>query len=65
VGKPERKGPLGRTRRRCKDNIKKHVQEGEWGGMYWIDLAEGRERRGFMEWGNKILGSEKCGKFLV
>jgi hypothetical protein len=65
VGNPEGKSPLGRPRRRCEDNIKKHAQEGEWGGMYWIDLPQDRERRRvFIERGNKILGSEKCGKFL-
>jgi hypothetical protein len=32
VGKPEVKRPLGRTRRRWEDNIKKGFQEVEWGG---------------------------------
>jgi hypothetical protein len=32
VGKPEGKEPLGRTRRRWEDNIKKNVREICWGG---------------------------------
>jgi hypothetical protein len=27
VGKPERKRPLGRPRRRCEDNIKANIQK--------------------------------------
>jgi hypothetical protein len=30
VGKPERKRPLGRNKRGCKDNIKMHLKEIEW-----------------------------------
>jgi hypothetical protein len=26
------------------DNIKMELQEVEWGGMYWIDLAQNRDR---------------------
>jgi hypothetical protein len=33
VGKPERKRPLGRTRVRWEDNIKKDIQEVGCGGM--------------------------------
>jgi hypothetical protein len=36
IGKPERKGPLGRPRRRWVDNIKMDLG---WDGMDWIDLA--------------------------
>jgi hypothetical protein len=36
----------GNPRRRCEDNIKTHAQEVKWGGMYWIDLAQNRDRRG-------------------
>ena len=43
-GKPERKRPLGRPRRRCEDNIKMYVQEVVWwGGMDWINLAQDTE----------------------
>jgi hypothetical protein len=44
VGKPERKRPLGRPRRRWEDNIKMDLQELGYGGMDWIDLAEVRGR---------------------
>jgi hypothetical protein len=33
VGKPERKGPLGRHRHRWEDNIKINLREIGWGGM--------------------------------
>jgi len=35
VGKPERKRPLGRPRRRWEDNIKIDRQEVEFGGIDW------------------------------
>jgi hypothetical protein len=38
VGKPERKRPLGRPRRRWVDNIKIGLREIGWDGMDWIDL---------------------------
>ena len=44
VGKPERKRPLGRHRRRWKDNIKMDLQEVGCGGMDWIELAQDRDR---------------------
>jgi len=36
VGKPEGKRPLGRPRRRWKDNIKMDLQEVGSGGMDWM-----------------------------
>jgi hypothetical protein len=44
VGKPEEERPLGRTRRRWVDNIEMDLGEIEWGGMYWIDLAQDRHQ---------------------
>ena len=47
VGKPERKGPLGRPRHRWEDNIRMDLKEVGWGGgMAWIDLAPDRVRWG-------------------
>ena len=47
VEKPEGKKPLGRTRRRWKDNIKLDLLG--CGGMDWIDLAQDKDRwRSFM-----------------
>jgi hypothetical protein len=37
VGRPKRKRPLGRPRRRCEDNIKVDLQEAGWGGA-WTGL---------------------------
>jgi hypothetical protein len=44
VGKPERKRPLRRPRRRWVDNIKIDLREIGWDGMYWIDLALYRDQ---------------------
>ena len=45
VGKPQRKRPVGRPRRRWDDNIKMDLQEVEYGCMDWIELAQDRDRR--------------------
>ena len=44
VKKPEGKKPLGRPRRRREDKIRMDIQEVEWRGMDWIDLAQNRDR---------------------
>jgi len=44
VRKPEGKRPLGRHRRRWKDNTKMDLQEVECGGLDWIKLAQDRDR---------------------
>jgi len=43
VGKPKVKRPLGRPRRRWKDNIKMDLQE-VGGGGDWMELAQDRDR---------------------
>ena len=44
VGKPERKRPLGRPRRRWEDNIKMDLQEVGCGGMDSIEMVQERDR---------------------
>jgi hypothetical protein len=44
VGKPEGKKPLGRPRRRWVDNIRMDLGEVGWGDVYWIGLAQNRNR---------------------
>ena len=44
AGKPEGRRLLGRPRRRWVDNIRMDLQEVECGYMYWIGLAQDRDR---------------------
>jgi len=44
VGKTKGKSPLGRLRRRWKDNIKMDLQKLRCGSMDWIELAQDRDR---------------------
>ena len=44
VGKPDRKRPLGRPRRRWEDNIKMGLQEVGRGGGDWMELVQDRDR---------------------
>jgi hypothetical protein len=44
VGKPERKRPLGRPRRRWVDNIKMDLREIGWDDVDWIHLAQDRDQ---------------------
>jgi hypothetical protein len=44
LGKPERKRPLGTTRRRWDDNIRMYLQEVGCGCMDWLGLAQDRKR---------------------
>jgi hypothetical protein len=44
VGKPERKRPLGRPRRRWEDNIRMDLWEVGCGVMDWIGLAQDKDR---------------------
>jgi hypothetical protein len=44
VGKPEGQRPLGIPKHRWEDNIKMDLLEVGCGDMYWIDLAQDRDR---------------------
>jgi hypothetical protein len=39
VGKPNRKGQIGRSRLKWEDNIKLDLQDEGWEGIDWIDLS--------------------------
>ena len=43
-GRPEGNKPLGKPRRRLKDNIKVDLQEVGWRGIDWIDLDQDRDK---------------------
>jgi hypothetical protein len=44
VGKPERKRPLGKPRRRWEHNVKTDIQEVGCGCMGWVELVQDRDR---------------------
>ena len=44
VGKPERRRPLGRPRRRWENNIEMDLGGVRWGAIEWIDPAQDRDR---------------------
>jgi hypothetical protein len=44
VGKPDGKRPLGRLRRRWKDNIRMDFKRTGWRVVDWIQLAQDRNR---------------------
>jgi hypothetical protein len=44
VGKPERKRPLGRLRRRWGENVRMDHEDVGWKGKDWIDPSQGREK---------------------
>jgi hypothetical protein len=44
VGKPDRKRPLGRQRRRWVDSIRMDLGEIGWCGVDWIGLAQDRDK---------------------
>jgi hypothetical protein len=64
VGKPEGKRPLGRPRRRWKNNIKMDLQEVEakvWIGSSWLRIVTSG---GHCDWANEHWGFLKCEEFL-
>jgi len=40
IGKPERKRPLGRLKRRGEDKIRANLTEIGWEGVEWMHLAQ-------------------------
>jgi hypothetical protein len=41
---PERKRPLGRSRRRCEDNIRIDLREIRWEDVNWMHLDQDRDQ---------------------
>jgi hypothetical protein len=65
VGMPEGKRPLGRPRRRWKDNINRNLREIGINGANWIQLAQDGPVVGFCEHGNEPSDSiKKAGYFF-
>jgi hypothetical protein len=64
VGKPEERRPLGRPRRRWKDNIKMDLREVGW--EHRLDQSDSgwRQVAGCCECGDETSGSIKFGEFL-
>jgi hypothetical protein len=44
VGRPKRKRPLGRSRRRWEDNIRMNLRVIGWEGVDWVHLAKYRDQ---------------------
>jgi hypothetical protein len=47
VGKPERRKPLGRQRRRWVDNIRMDIVEVGWGDVDWACSTNGEKRNAY------------------
>jgi hypothetical protein len=67
VGKPKRKRPLGRPRRRWEDNVRMDIRETGWESVDGINLDQDKDQwlAGFCEHGNEPSGSIKEGNFLT
>jgi hypothetical protein len=62
IAKPDGKTPHGRPRLRWDNNIKMDLRKVGWEGVYWIHLAQDRDRwRGSCEHGNEPSDSIKSG----
>jgi hypothetical protein len=48
VGKPEGKRPLERSKSRCEDGLRMDLVETGWGSVEWIQLAQDRAVRAFV-----------------
>jgi hypothetical protein len=65
VGKPERKIPLGRPRRRWVDNIKMDIRFIGLNGIDWTDLAQDMDQwRALVNTVMNLRVPQNAGKFL-
>jgi hypothetical protein len=66
VGKPERKRPIGRPRRRWKNNIIMDLRQIALEGVEWIHLAQDRDQwRAIMNTVKYLRVPQKEGNFLT
>jgi hypothetical protein len=66
VGKPERKRPLGRPRRRWENNIKMDLREMVRNVVDWIDLSQDRDQwRALVNTIMKLRVSQEAENFLA
>jgi hypothetical protein len=64
AGKPEGKGPVGRPRFRCEDNIKMIFRKwdgGAWTELIWLSIVT---RAGNCKHCSELSGSIQCREFL-
>jgi hypothetical protein len=65
VRNPRGRKPLGRPRRRWKDNIRMYLRKVVWDGVDWIHVTQDRDQwRAVVEDGNVTSGSIKREEFL-
>jgi hypothetical protein len=61
----QKERPLERSRRRWEDNIKMELREIGWGGMDWVNLAQGRDQcRVLVNMVMNLQVPKNVGKFL-
>jgi hypothetical protein len=65
VGKPDEKRPLGGPRSRWVDNIRMDLVEIEWDGVYWVGLAQDRDRSRALANAVIILGNYRVATHLM
>ena len=66
MGKPERKKPMGRPRRRWEDNIEMDLEEVGGGCGDWMELAQDRDRwRALVSTVMKLRVPKNAGNFLT
>jgi len=52
--KPKRERPNGRPRLRWEDNIYMHITKTGWEHVYWIHVAQGRDKCSALKHNNEL-----------